>query len=206
MRHFPLMFLMFSLSLTACKDPPPPVAPPPLPEPVALPETATPTALPPTASPTSAPIAAVPLMTGGAHFQFSLKESPDALKLQTERCAKEANGDAAKQAACLAEVEKEAATEGIRFEQEEGRLLWVSYGLDTAGKEEIYLRGQMALMDSPEDEVHFRPIGAFTGKQAAEAQFDKFPADKFMTIKAIDARTVVMLAPPPKGALMYHRK
>jgi hypothetical protein len=204
MRHFPLMFMVCALSLAACKDPPPsPELLEPKPEPAALPETATPTALPTTASPTSAPLAILPILGNAVKFQFSLKESPDALKLQTLKCAA---GDGARQAACLADVEKAAATEGIRFEQEEGRLLWVSFGVDKEGKEEIYLRGQIALMDAPADELHFRPIGAFTGTQAADAHFDQFPADKFMTLKAIDARTVVMLAPQPKGALMYHRQ
>ena len=202
MRQFPLMFMVCALSMAACKEPPPPVEPPSSPpEPRALPDAPT-----PTASPTVAPLAILPIVTNGAHFQFSLKESPDALKLQTARCAADAKGDAAKQAECLTAVEKEAATEGIRFEQEEGRLMWVSYGVDKDGKEEIFLRGQIALLDAPADEVHFRPLGAFTGKQAAEAGFDKFPADKFLTIKALDAKTIVMQAPPPKGALLYHRQ
>lgn len=209
MRTFPLYVFTGLLTLAACKDPPPPEAPP---EPQKIieaepPAAPTPTTAPQPATPTTAAAIAIrPIIADGAKFQFSLHESPDALKLQTERCATESKGDAAKQALCLATVEAEGAKEGVRFEQAGDKLEWVSYGTDKAGQEEIFLRGPIALLDAPADELHFRPAGAFTGKQAGDADFDKFPVDKFITVKAIDAKTIVMQAPPPKGALMYHRQ
>ncbi len=209
MRTFPLFVTLCLIALAGCKDPPPPVAAEPPPEPqtvVEPPSTPTPTNVAPPATPTTAAIAIQPLIADGAKFQFSLKESADALKLQNGLCAQEAKGDAAKQAACLAAVEKEGAAEGIRFEKDGDKLFWVSFGAGKDGKEEIFLRGPIALLDAPTDELHFRPAGPFTGKQAAEAGFDKFPADKFITVKATDARTLVMQAPPPKGALVYHRQ
>ena len=207
MRTFPLFVTLCLLGLVACKEPPPPVAAEPSPEPqtVVPPSAPTPTSVAPQATPTTAAIAIQPMIADGAKFQFSLKESTDALKLQNGLCAQEAKGDAAKQAACLAAVEKEGAAECIRFEKDGDKLLWVSSGVGKDGKEEIFLRGPIALLDAPVDELHFRPAGPFTGKQAAEAGFDKFPADKFITVKATDDRTLVMQAPPPKGALVYHR-
>lgn len=210
MRSFHVFLIPCVLIAAACKEPPPAPMPPPEAPPVEAPaiapaNTPTPTALPPSVSPTAsaAPIAIQAIIADGAKFQFSLKESPDALKLQQLGCAQ---GDAVKQAVCLEAVTKEGTTEGIRFEKEGDKLLWVSFGVGKGGKEEIYLRGPIALLDAPADELHFRPAGAFTGIQATQAGFDKFPPDRFITVKAIDAKTIVMQAPPPKGALMYHRQ
>ncbi len=216
MRRMTLIVTGCVFSLAACKDPPPP-APPPAPpeakpvaepEPTAPPTAPSPTTIAPAPSPTAAaaPIAIQAVIADGAKFQFSIKESPDAFKLQTERCTAEAKGDAAKAKACLEEVEKESVTEGIRFEKEGDKLLWVSYGIGKDGKEETYLRGPIALLDAPADELHFQPAGEFTGKQAAGIPTGKLPPDKFMTVKAIDAKTIVMQSPPPKGALTYHKQ
>lgn len=211
MRSTHLIVLSSLLALAACKDPPrlvpvPPDAPAaPVVEPVPTPTPPTPTDAPAAPSPTAAaPVAILPLLEGGTRFQFSLRESPGALALQTAQCAQKAAGDGAKQAACLAEVEKEAVTEGIRFEQEGTTRLWVSYGMGADGKEEIYLRGPIQVIASPAHELRFRPAGPFTGKQAAEAQLDKLPAERFLTVRSIDAHTVAMDAPPPKGTLVYH--
>ncbi len=210
MRSIPLFVIASLLILAACREPPPPSpapeAPPTTetPPPVAL----TPTDAPPTASPTTAaaPLQIQAIIGDGAKFQFAFKESADVLNFQTARCAAEAKGDAAKQAACLDAVARESAGEGIRFEKTGDKLEWVSYGLDKDGKEEIYLRAAIALLDAPADELHFRPVGPLTGKQAAEIGSDKLAADKFLIVKARDAKTIVMQAPLPKGALVYHRQ
>lgn len=206
------LLLFPSILLFGCPKAPPPEpaqqGASPVIEPAADPSPTTPpTAVSPTTGAATSPIKSV--IANAAHFQFSLKESADALALQTANCQKEAAGDTTKAAACLAAVEKEGAGEGIRFEQEGEKLIWVSYGLDPQGKEEIYLRGPISLLPAPDSELHFRPAGTFTGKQAAEMGLDKnpdaLPPGKFMTVQAKDDKTLVMLAPPPKGALVYHR-
>ena len=210
MRCIPLFVIASLLVLCACREPPPPVPvpeAPPTPEappPVAL----TPTDAPPPSSPTTAaaPVAIAPLIANGARFQFAFRESADVLKFQTARCTAQANGDAAKVAACLDAIAHESAHEGIRFEKSGEKLEWVSYGQAPDGKEEIYMRAPIALLDAPANELHFRPDGPLTGKQAAEGGFDKLPEGKFMIVKAMDARTLVMEAPPPKGALVFHRQ
>ena len=205
---------LVAFCLASCKEKAAVPQAEPAPEPVvAAPEVpATPLPAPPspTAPPAAAaPLAILPLVADGAHFQFSLRESAAALKLQTDACAAEAKGDVAKAAACLAAVEKQGAGEGIRFEKEGDRLFWVSYGLDAEGKEELFLRGPIALLPSPADELRFQPAGAFIGKQAEKLHMDKalgqLPADQFLSVKAVDARTIVMQTPGPKGALTYHR-
>jgi hypothetical protein len=146
----------------------------------------------------------------GVKFQFALKDSPDVLKKTTEECAAKAHGDATQAAACLGAIEREGATEGIRFEKEGAGLVWVSYGERSGGGEEIFLRGPIEVLPGAPSELKFRPAGAFVGMQAKEMGLEAFDAAKaaqvVMTVQVVDARTVAMQAPGPKGRLVYHRK
>ena len=214
MRSIPLFVIASLLILAACREPPPPSpapeAPPTTetPPPVAL----TPTDAPPTASPTTAaaPLQIQAIIGDGAKFQFAFKESADVLNFQTARCAAEAKGDAAKQAACLDAVARESAGEGIRFEKKGDAWTWTSYGVGKDGKEELYLAGPVTMLPAPADELHFQPAGAFVGIQAAAMGADKAPAaplppEKFTVVKARDAQTIEMVTAGPKGTLVYRK-
>lgn len=95
---------------------------------------ASPTDAPAAASGTAAPDAAS-VLAPGQKFEFSLKNSLEALAFHTKRCADEAKGDAAKQQACLDDAGK--AVEGVRLEKEGDAWVMVTCGTKADGTEEI---------------------------------------------------------------------
>ncbi len=211
--------LCVTAMVPGCKKDEPKVEAPPAPAaeaapaPAPVPEPASPTVAPPapvTAAAASAGVNAQALVADGTHFQFVLKESAAAWKLQTERCTAEAKGDLTKQAKCLEDVAAEAGTEGIRFEKKGDAWTWTSYGVGKDGKEELYLAGPVTMLPAPADELHFQPAGAFVGIQAAAMGADKAPAaplppEKFTVVKARDAQTIEMVTAGPKGTLVYRK-
>jgi hypothetical protein len=213
---------ILALSASACKKEPTVTTPPgegetpqaDRPDAVAAPSEPSPVVAPAAASPSAGEPVRTPLaqdvLKPGVRFQFALRDSPDVLKNTTETCAAKARGDAEKQAACIGAIEREGATEGIRFEKEGDRLVWVSYGEKAGGNEDIFLRGPVELLPSGPSEFKMRPVGAFTGQQAKGMGIDTLDAARasrtVMTVQVLDSNTVAMPAPAPKGLLVYHRK
>lgn len=209
-----------ALSVTACKKETPaePTGPGATPseeaDAVAVPAEPSPVVAPVPVSPSAAEPQRIPLaqdvLKPGVRFQFALRDSPDVLRNTTDQCAAEAHGDAGKQAACIQAIETQGEREGIRFEREGERLVWVSYGQTPAGAEEVFLRGPIELLPGAPGELRFQPAGPFTGLQAKGMGIDTFDATRagqhVMTVQVIDDHTVAMPAPAPKGRLVYHRK
>lgn len=213
-----------ALATVGCKkEEPKPVEPPkteaPAAEPVAEkpPAEASPTAAPAAASPTAAPAAASPttvdaatLLQPGVRFMFDLEASPDAKKNAEAMCDGKAAGDAAKKDACMGEIAKAAIKEGIRFDKEGDQWFFVSFGTKDDGSDELFMRCPIAKAESPANIFAFSPTGDCTGPQAVAMDIAKFDAAKAaamkLTVEVVDATTVAMPAPPPKGRLVYHKK
>lgn len=177
--------------------------------PVAAPAAASPAAAPEAASPTAGGADAASVLTPGTKFMFSLSDSAQALAMHTKNCDEEAKGDAAKAQACKDAVAKQGAKEGIRLEKEGDQWVFVSFGIKDDGTEELFIKGPIAKLDSPANQFKFKAAGACTGKQAVEMGMDKFDqakADKMeMAIEVVDAGTVAMNSPGPKGRLVYKK-
>ncbi len=169
---------------------------------------ASPTAAPGAASPTAAPDAASVLLPG-VNFMFVLADSPDAMALQKKNCDDEAKGDADKAKACMDKVATQGAKEGIRLEKEGDQWVFVSFGKKDDGTEELFIKGPVAKVDGPANVFKFKGSGPASGKQAVEMGLDKFDQAKadamVMAIEVVDANTVAMPAPPPKGRLVYKK-
>lgn len=214
-----------AIAATACKkDDPKPAEPPKTEEAMpadaaAAPAEATPAAAPGDASPAAAPggvsptaaagLDAASVIQPGVHFMFDIDASPGAHAVVLADCIAKAGKDSAKMAACPAEVSKAGASEGIRFEKEGDQWIFVSFGMKGAG-EETFLRAPVAKLDSAAHEFKFKPSGPATGSQVAPenlGKFDQAKADAMtMVVEVVDATTVAMNAPPPKGRLVYHKK
>lgn len=106
-------------------------------------------------------------------------------------------------------MSKAGASEGIRFEKEADQWIYVSFGAKD-GSEEIFLRAPIAKLDGAAHEFKFKPSGPATGSQVSPenaGKFDQAKADAMiMTVEVVDATTVAMNAPLPKGRLVYHKK
>ena len=216
-----------ALAATACKKDEPKQAEPPKteeakPAPVAAapaPAEATPAGAPGEASPAAAPTGVSPtaaagldaatVILPGVQFMFDIDASPGARATVLADCISKAGSDTAKMQACPAAVSKAGASEGIRFEKEGDQWIYVSFGAKEGG-EEIFLRAPVAKLDSAAHEFRFKPSGPATGSQVSPenaGKFDQAKADAMvMTVEVIDATTVAMNAPPPKGRLVYHKK
>ncbi|MSQ83477.1 MAG: hypothetical protein EXR77_11420 [Myxococcales bacterium] len=171
------------------------------------PAAASPVAAPAAASPTGADAATV--LQPGVKFMFSLADSPDALAFSVKRCDEDAKGDAAKATACMDEIKAQAPKEGIRLDKEGDQWIFVSFGNKTDGTEELFLRGPVAKLDSAANQFKFKGTGACTGAQAAAMGVDKFDQAKadamVMALDVVDATTVAMQSPGPKGRLVYKK-
>ncbi|MBM4342814.1 MAG: hypothetical protein FJ100_05505 [Deltaproteobacteria bacterium] len=223
-----LVLLAAALSIVsgACKKEPPPAPPEPpkteepkgeAPKAEEPPAAASPTAAPAEASPAAAPAAASPtaapdaasVLTPGSKFMFALADSPDAMALHKKGCDEEAKGDADKAKACMDKVAAQGANEGIRLEKEGDQWVFVSFGKKDDGSEELFIKGPVAKVDSPAHEFKFKAAGPAAGVQALKMGLDKFDPAKadamIMTIEVVDATTVAMPAPPPKGRLVYKK-
>lgn len=214
-----------AIAATACKkDDPKPAEPPKTEEAkpaeaAAAPAEATPATAPGDASPAAAPAGASPtaaagpdaatVIQPGVPFMFDIEASPGARAGVLADCIAKAGKDSAKMAACPAEVSKAGASEGIRFEKEGDQWIYVSFGTKGEG-EEIFLRAPVVKLESAAHEFKFKPSGPATGSQVAPenlGKFDQAKADAMvMVVEVVDATTVAMNAPPPKGRLVYHKK
>ena len=194
------------LALAACGgETPAPETPP---APSAVPEA--PSALPAAASaaPSAAPEAPPPppakktakeILEAGGTFAFSLADSADAKKASDEACGKKAKKDAKKLEACQKDAADAAAGEGIRFESKDGKLTFVSFGMEK-GKEVVYIKSAMKLGKEDAGKIALSPDGKVEGKMA------KGPAPKEIAFE-VDESTVKMTDPMgKKGVLVYKKK
>jgi len=214
-------FVVATLSLGGCKDPPAPKVEPPAPaaevdkapKAVEPPPAASPTAVPPAAAVTAAAAdAALPaakdVIVSGAVFAFDWRASPDVFAKLSAKCKEDAKGDAGKADLCMTTLDATAGLEAIRFDQADGKWTWTSFGVKDGGGEEIMRQGPIAVVDGKPSEFKFKPAGDFVGKQADEHGGGKFDAAKadamVMTVETMDARSIYMAS--PKGKLVYHKK
>lgn len=214
-------FVVATLSLVGCKDPPAPKVEAPAAaaevdkeaKAVEAPAAASPTAVAPAAAATAATNdAALPaakeVIVSGAIFAFDWRASPDVFVKMSAKCKEDAKGDAGKADLCMTTLDATASLEAIRFDQADGKWTWTSFGPKEGGGEEIYLKGPIAFVDGKASEFKFKPAGDFVGKQAEEHGGGKFDAAKtdamVMTVETVDARTIYMAS--PKGKLVYHKK
>lgn len=212
-------FVVATLSLVGCKDPPAPKVEPTAPavevdkapKAVEPPQAASPTAVPPAAAATAADAvlpAAKDVIVSGAVFAFDWRASPDVFVKLSAKCKEDAKGDAGKEDLCMTTLDATASLEAIRFDQADGKWTWTSFGVKDGGGEEIFLKGPIAFVDGKPSEFKFKPAGDFVGKQAEEHGGGKFDAAKadamVMTVETMDARSIYMAS--PKGKLVYHKK
>lgn len=216
MRSAKLLSLALLVAVTGCKkeEPPPPpplpveatpVPPAPPPEPVPVAAEASPAVpVPEAASPTVVPR---DVLGSGASFQFVLRESSEVLAKVTAGCTAEGKGDAAAAEACVARIEAQGANEGIRFEKAGDVWTWVSFGKKADGTEEVFLKGPVALTDTPDGKLTMKATAKPEGMQAAKMppeMLDKMMQME-MPLEVVDAATVAMTA-PDKGRMVYRKK
>jgi hypothetical protein len=149
-----------------------------------------PDAAPPVESSTASPAPTVAAPLG--RYAFVLRESAVLAKIEA-RC--QATPDVK---ACMAEIEAEAAREGIRLSLDPaGRLVWTSYGLEPDGTETVFLE---ATLDATWDatSVTGKVVGPLRGRDAQGADFVG------LSLVRIDERTVAM-QDPRKGKLVFRK-
>jgi hypothetical protein len=131
-------------------------------------------------------------------WAFDLERSDVAHRLRA-KCASEAAGDAAKEAACWDELRGEARLEKIRFSKARGnRSTWMSFVAD-GSKEIVLLEVPLELTADGPMHVVAKIAGTPTGPQAE--RFAKSPPQT-MRIEIVDDRRIALFD-PEKGRLVY---
>ncbi len=178
----------------------PPVASTPAPakeEPKAEPKEEPKKEEPPPAPP---PKTAKDVIVPGATFQFSLADSPDAMKAITDACAKKKKDEEKKK--CEEDARAEEENEGIRYEKgdKEGIWFWVSFGKEK-DKEVIYNKIPIKDPKFEGKKVVFTVAGKDTGKRAMKIkEGEATPATEL-----VDDNTISM-TDPKKGKLVFKLK
>lgn len=131
----------------------------------------------------------------GAVFMLSFADS-DLKQAKTEECAKKAKNDEKKTEECLTKAETEAASEGVRFEQDDkGNWWWVAF-VKKGDKETINNKVQFKIKSEAEDKLTL----ATEGKDQGKKPLKNLPAE--IMIEVPDERTVV-ITDPVRGRLVY---
>jgi hypothetical protein len=140
------------------------------------------------------------IISGGGTWAFSLADSPDAKKAAEDGCKKK-NKDAAKQEACMKDVEKAASAEGFRYEKDDkGNWWWVSFASEK--DKEVVVNKLMFKIESDGEvggSAKLKPEGKDMGKKPMA----KLPAE--VVIEMPDESTTVM-TDPKKGKLTFKKK
>lgn len=140
------------------------------------------------------------LISAGGTWAFSLADSPDAKKAADDGCKKK-NKDAAKQEACLKDIEKAASAEGFRYEKDDkGNWWWVSFASEK--DKEVVVNKLMFKIDSDGEvggSAKLKPEGKDMGKKPMA----KLPPE--VVIDVPDENTMVM-TDPKKGKLTFKKK
>lgn len=140
------------------------------------------------------------VIAGGGTWAFSLADSPDAKKVAEEGCKKK-NKDAAKQEACMKDVEKAASAEGFRYEKDDkGNWWWVSFASEK--DKEVVVNKLMFKVESDGEvggSAKLKPEGKDLGKKPMA----KLPPE--VVIEVPDEGTTVM-SDPKKGKLTFKKK
>jgi hypothetical protein len=154
------------------------------------------------AADTSAPGNPATVLTHGRTYWFVFDESPTVLAAVTAKCAKE---DAAHADTCVDAVRQEAAKEAIRFSGTDTQhLTWTSFGIDEAGKEELYLEIPFAVTGTEGAFVRVKVAGTPRGRQAAKMNAR---GDGGLAFEVIDETTIAMSDPDPaKGRLLFRSR
>jgi hypothetical protein len=140
------------------------------------------------------------VLTHGHTYWFVFDESPTVLAAVKAKCAKEGAGKAD---ACVEAVRREAAREAIRFSGGDTQhLTWTSFGIDEAGKEELFLEIPFAVASTEGAFVRVKVAGAPRGPQAAGINAR---GDGGLAFEVIDESTVAM-ADPEKGRLLFRSR
>ncbi len=193
-RFFPLCL---AAALMACggSTPPPETQDIPDPEPVAEPVVEEPKEEEPPPPPPRK--TAKEMITSGGAFQLVLADS-DLMTAKTTECEKKSKGDEAKQTDCMAKATELAATDGIRFEQDDAEAWWWVSFSGASGKEVVHNRIQFVIASDAETTITLTPQGKDKGKKP----WKKLPTE--MVIEAPDENTLV-LQDPTRGKLVYRK-
>jgi hypothetical protein len=143
------------------------------------------------------------VLTEGRTYWFVFDESPTVVSLMTSKCQKDAPNAVA---ACLDEIRHEGAREAIRFSgTDTAHLTWTSFGVDEAGKEELFLEVPFAVASVDGAFVRVDTLGAARGRQAEEmAKMGKTAPSK-LAFEVVDESTIAM-TDPRKGRLLYRSR
>ncbi len=140
------------------------------------------------------------LISGGGTWAFSLADSADAKAKAEEGCKKKSK-DAAKQEACLKDIEKAASEEGFRYEKDDkGNWWWVSFASEK-GKEVVVNKLMFKIESDGEvgGSAKLKPEGKDMGKKPMA----KLPPE--VVIEVPDDSTMIM-TDPKKGKLTFKKK
>lgn len=163
-------------------------------------------AVPETTDPNASAVrAAEPAADISGTWVFDLEASDVAAPIRA-KCAAEAKGDNAKQAACWDEISAEAKQEMVRFSKiENGRATWSSFASD-GNKEVLFLEAPVSLSSDGTGHVLAKVAGPAKGQQAemfAKSSTKQIRID-VVNEKAPDMKIVIN--DPQKGRLVYSKQ
>jgi hypothetical protein len=135
-------------------------------------------------------------------WTFDVAASDVAAPLRA-RCAEKAGRDPAKEAACWAAIQAEAAREKVRFgapASPRGPVVWTSFAVD-GDRETVFLQMPLELTADGPGHLLAKVAGPRSG---AHADAHAPAAGRVTRIELVDARTIAIVD-PAKGRLVYVR-
>ena len=134
-------------------------------------------------------------------WAFVLDASDPAAQFR-DQCAKDHPADAAKAAACYAEVREEASHEKLRFtKRDDGTYTFTSFADEGGGREVVFIEAPLALTPDGNGGIQTKLAGTPTGKFAARLKDNP----RTMRIEIVDASTIAT-EDPRKGRLVFTKE